>query len=163
MRHLLLTLALAVGLAVSCGGGDDRSTPALPTEELDLNVQPLPPEAVSLGKSIYDQNCASCHGIEGEGQPNWRERGPDDRLPPPPHDSTGHTWHHGDGTLYGIVRDGGLTSVRGVTSGMPAWGDKLSDEEIRAVLTYIKTFWGPRERAYQEAASERDPIPVADP
>ncbi len=42
---------------------------------------------------------------------------------------------------------------------MPTWGDKLSDDEIRAVLTYIKTFWGPRERAYQEAASERDPIP----
>lgn len=163
MRSLPFVLALAVVLVLACGDGNDDFTPGLPTEELDLNVQPLPPEAVALGKSIYDQNCASCHGFEGEGKPNWRERGPDDRLPPPPHDSTGHTWHHGDGTLYGIVRDGGLTSVRGVTSGMPAWSDKLSDEEIRAVLIYIKTLWGVRERAYQEAASERDPFPLPSP
>jgi mono/diheme cytochrome c family protein len=153
MRHLLLLVALAAAFAISCGGKDD-STPALPPQGLNLNVQALAPEEVALGKAVYDQDCAPCHGINGEGQPNWRQRLPDGGLPPPPHDGTGHTWHHGDGQLYDIVRNGGL-------SGMPAWGAKLSHEEIRAVLTYIKTFWGARERAYQEAASHADPFPSA--
>jgi mono/diheme cytochrome c family protein len=46
---------------------------------------------------------------------------------------------------------------------MPAWGDKLSHDEILAVLTYIKTFWDDRERVYQEAQSEADPFPTSVP
>lgn len=153
MRYALLMVAVVALLAVACGGGDDDSSPTLTAEELENDVPQLSPEAVAIGKSIYEQSCATCHGINGEGQPNWREHLPDGRLPAPPHNGTGHTWHHGDGQLYDIVRNGGL-------SGMPAWGDKLSHEEILAALTYIKTFWDVRERVYQDALSENEPFPT---
>jgi cytochrome c len=54
----------------------------------------------SLGKEIYTNNCASCHGKNLEGQPNWRERNDAGYLPAPPHDKTGHTWHHSDAYLF---------------------------------------------------------------
>ena len=153
MRYALLVTALIALFAVSCEGRGDDSVPTLPTQELEEDVRPLSPEAVALGKTLYQQNCATCHGINGEGQPNWRESLPDGRLPAPPHNGTGHTWHHGDRQLYDTVRNGGL-------SGMPAWGDKLAHEQILAGLTYIKTFWNDRERTYQEALSEDDPFPT---
>ena len=43
------------------------------------------------GKQIYVQNCASCHGVNLEGQKNWQSRLPDGLMPAPPHDNTGHT------------------------------------------------------------------------
>lgn len=99
---------------------------------------------VMRGKSIYEQNCASCHGVKLEGQPNWRERLPNGRLPAPPHDASGHTWHHPDSVLIDIIRDGlvpGKTAPEGYQSDMPAYGGALKDGDIVAVLAYIKSTW----------------------
>lgn len=104
------------------------------------------------GEAVYRAHCAVCHGPQGEGQPDWRSPGSDGRYPPPPHDSSGHTWHHADADLIEIIRRGGQ-AVYGsptFTSGMPAFGDVLSEAEIDAVLAYIKTFWGDEQRDYQE-------------
>ncbi|QUS37375.1 c-type cytochrome [Falsirhodobacter algicola] len=102
------------------------------------------------GAALYQQNCASCNGAELQGQPDWRSPGPDGRLPAPPHDATGHTWHHGDDILFRITRDGTAAVVGGgYESDMPGFGDNLSDAEIRAILDYIKSTWTERERAYQ--------------
>lgn len=113
----------------------------------------VPAGSVVPGSALYQANCASCHGREGEGQPEWKSPGADGRYPAPPHDSSGHTWHHADEALIDIIRRGGQAAYGqpGFTSGMPAFGDRLSDEEIRAVLAYIKTFWGEEQRAFQEA------------
>jgi mono/diheme cytochrome c family protein len=106
-------------------------------------------EEVGLGRQAYQQNCAVCHGVRGEGQPGWQIKGPDGRYPPPPHDSTGHTWHHSDGLLFRIVKKGGASlNIPGFQSGMPAFEQRLSDEEIRAVINYLKTFWGLRSRSF---------------
>jgi Cytochrome c len=60
--------------------------------------------------------------------------------------SDGHTWHHSDGLLFRIVKkDGASFNIPGFHSGMPAFEDRLSDEEIRSVINYLKTFWGPQE------------------
>lgn len=140
----LWLLAAVLAIAVSgCGGTSE-------TGEAD-------PEVLALGEEVYQTYCAACHGPEGEGQPNWQQRGPDGVYPAPPHDSTGHTWHHADSDLIEIIRLGGQ-AVYGsdqLQSGMPAFGDVLSDGEIRAVLEYIKTFWGEEERAFQERVTEQ--------
>lgn len=110
------------------------------------------------GKALYQTNCASCHGTRGEGQPDWKTKKPDGLYPAPPHDSSGHTWHHADGLLFRIVREGGqVAGPPGFKSGMPAFGGTLSDAQIRATLEYIKTFWGPTERKSQADQSLRDP------
>lgn len=58
------------------------------------------------GRQVYVEHCASCHGANLEGQPNWKQRLPTGRLPAPPHDATGHTWHHSDRQLFRIVSSG---------------------------------------------------------
>lgn len=109
------------------------------------------------GAALYQQNCASCHGTELQGQPDWRSPGPDGRLPAPPYDATGHTWHHGDDILFRITRDGTAAVVGGAyESDMPGFGDALTDAEIRAILDYIKSTWPERERAYQRERTQQE-------
>ena len=121
---------------------------------------PLDPKQVDIGRTLYQANCAQCHGVNAEGDPNWRQSNPDGTFLPPPHDSTGHTWHHGDGLLFRYVRDGGkIYENPAFKSMMPPFGDRLIDEEIRSVITYLKSLWGPSERAAQADASREDLFP----
>lgn len=100
-------------------------------------------QVLERGRSLYMVQCASCHGVNREGQANWRERGADGRLPAPPHDETGHTWHHPDELLFRITQQG-VAKAAGLTdyvSNMPAYGGTLSEAEIVAVLSWIKSQW----------------------
>src|SRR3546814_8986604 len=63
-------------------------------------IDPANPGHVMQGKAIYAYACAACHGAKLQGQPRWRERLANGRLPAPPHDDTGHTWHHPDAVLF---------------------------------------------------------------
>ena len=102
------------------------------------------PEYVSLGKRIYRENCSSCHGVSLEGQTaDWRTPGPDGKFPAPPHDETGHTWHHADEVLFNITKIGvaKAANLTNYESAMPAYEELLSDKEIIAVLSYIKSTW----------------------
>jgi mono/diheme cytochrome c family protein len=107
-------------------------------------IDPADQTLVMQGRAIYANHCAACHGESLQGQPNWRERLPSGKLPAPPHDKTGHTWHHPDALLMDMVKNGlvpGRTAPAGYVSDMPAYGGALSDEEIIAVLAYIKSSW----------------------
>ena len=105
---------------------------------------------IAHGAQVYAANCASCHGQNLEGQANWRLRGPDGKLPAPPHDATGHSWHHDDATLFGVTKLGpaGFSGTAYV-SDMPAFGDILDDADIWAVIAYIKSTWPDEVRARQ--------------
>jgi mono/diheme cytochrome c family protein len=107
------------------------------------------------GKPLYAENCAKCHGANLEGQPDWMQRLPSGRLPAPPHDATGHTWHHADEQLFAITKFGLQAIAPGYESDMPAFEGILSDDEIRSILSYIKSTWPERERAYQAARSSQ--------
>lgn len=112
-------------------------------------------EVIEQGRQIYADQCASCHGAQLEGQPDWKTPLPSGRLPAPPHDAGGHTWHHPDDILFRIVMEGTAAIVGGgYESDMPGFADLLSDAEIRAVLAYIKSTWPERERTYQENVSQ---------
>jgi mono/diheme cytochrome c family protein len=108
---------------------------------------------VALGADIYAAQCARCHGARLEGQPDWQERLPSGRLPAPPHDASGHTWHHPDEQLFKITKDGLGALVPGYETDMPAYKGVLSDREIWAVLAYIKSTWPEEIRARQERIS----------
>lgn len=111
------------------------------------------------GQSLYAEQCASCHGANLEGQPDWRTPDENGVLPAPPHDESGHTWHHDNRLLFDYTRLGGedALAARGVTgfaSGMPGFGEVLTDDEIWDILAYIRSTWPER---VQEIQAGRNP------
>ncbi len=143
---VLLTLALVVLLVA--GVWLWTSKPAELADDRDDATQ------VAIGARLYAEHCASCHGVDLEGQPNWQQRRPDGKLPAPPHDATGHTWHHPDGQIFAITKHGLRPyAPRGYASDMPAYADRLGDGEIWAVLAFIKNTWPPEIRRRQSESS----------
>lgn len=104
-------------------------------------------ETLAVGARLYARHCAACHGASLEGQQNWRSRLPNGRMPAPPHDESGHTWHHPDEVLFAITKHGVVPPYAppGYESDMPGFAGKLSDDEIRAVLAYIASHWKSKE------------------
>ncbi len=134
---MLLRRAALLLLAAACSEA--------PAPGDDPRADPRNGAKVALGQKVYAQHCAACHGAKLEGQPEWRRRLANGRMPAPPHDETGHTWHHADRVLFDITRNGLVPpyAPRNYQSDMPAFGGELSDDEIWAVLAYIKSRWPP--------------------
>lgn len=158
---VVAALALAILLIAACSP-DPAQAPQAPAITPAVENSPT-------GAELFAANCAVCHGAGGEGQPNWHVRKENGTLPPPPLNGDGHTWHHADGLLYRIVSQGGKIYESpdnpSFKSAMPAFGDRLSHEELVAVLTYIKSLWGDKTRMglsireSQALVSENDPFP----
>ncbi|HZW20953.1 cytochrome c [Noviherbaspirillum sp.] len=147
MTRNRIALLLAAAAVIIVGGIVFFSQPSVPY------IDPSDQQAVARGKDIYTAQCAVCHGAKLEGQPEWRKRLPNGRLPAPPHDESGHTWHHPDAVLVDIVKHGlvpGRTAPDGYQSDMPAYAQTLSDADISAVLAYIKSTWPAEVRAQQK-------------
>ena len=154
MRALIVAAVVgitgAAAVAVWAGGKED-APPALTV----LGV-PVDAEMIDQGADLYAENCASCHGADLEGQPDWRRRLDNGRMPAPPHDETGHTWHHADQQLFDITKNGLASVVPGYESDMPVFEGILSDAEITAILGYIKSTWPERERNYQAEITSKN-------
>jgi mono/diheme cytochrome c family protein len=131
--------------------GSDRGA-----EDVTFLGQPVTAEQIALGQEIYAENCASCHGANLEGQPNWKRRLENGRMPAPPHDETGHTWHHSDQDLFAITKLGVGGVVPGYESDMLAFGEILTDEEIASVLAFIKSTWPERQRDGQARITSKE-------
>lgn len=116
----------------------------------------------STGQDLYLQHCADCHGAKLQGQPDWRSPDEAGLFPAPPHDETGHTWHHPDAMLIDYVTRGGqqVLDDLGVafTSGMPAFGSVLTEAEIVAILDYIKSTWPEHIRKQQSLRTNGRPV-----
>ena len=163
----------------ACSGQASPAMPTMPNSTLDpvlvtataleniVRTRPYPtlnPAQVSLGRQIYVQHCAACHGQNAEGAPNWATPGPDGLDPPPPHDDTGHTWHHSDRVLIESIRDGLSDPLHpGSPLRMPAFGSILSDTEIRAVIEYFKSLWSGENRQWQWEQTLKDFKPTPTP
>ena len=92
---------------------------------------------IAKGGKVYKENCAACHGANGEGAAEWRKRKANGKLKPPPLNGTGHTWHHSKALLLSIIANG--TASQG--GEMPAWRDKLSKDEMEAALIWVQSKW----------------------
>lgn len=111
---------------------------------------------VANGAKNYAKHCASCHGASLQGEKNWQSRKADGTLPAPPHDGTGHTWHHPDHLLFFVTKMGGQAIAPPTfKSAMPAFKDLLSDQEIWEVLSFMKSRWPEKIRKSHDRLNER--------
>lgn len=142
MKNVLM----GIGLLVAVGAGGWYWIQPFAPNSADASDTKL----VAMGKNVYADNCTSCHGENLEGQPNWRDRDDEGYLPAPPHDQTGHTWHHADHLLFQITKDGTASiAPADYKTNMMGFGETLSDTEIWAVLAYIKSTWPEKQRMAQ--------------
>jgi mono/diheme cytochrome c family protein len=156
MRLLVLACVAVIGI----GAVALTSIGLAPSSATKRPLDPNDAERVERGARLYAEYCAACHGAGLEGQPNWRERLPEGGLPAPPHDETGHTWHHEDQVLFDYTKFGGQQVVGpGFESNMPGFGEDLSDEQIWAVLSFIKSTWPERERDFHDQLYEANRNP----
>ena len=141
----VIAMAMAIAVALLAQQQDGSTH----IDGLTFLGEPVTVDEIALGQELYAANCASCHGADLEGQPDWKRRLENGRMPAPPHDGTGHTWHHGDQQLFTITKLGITEVVPGYQSDMPVFDDVLTDDQIRAVLAFIKSTWPERQRAFQ--------------
>ena len=147
----LLGLSLGVGALAVAGllFGLQGDAPA-------TSLEPENPDLVKQGAAVYASWCAACHGAKLEGQPDWRQRRADGKLPAPPHNASGHTHHHPDRLLIKLTKLGpAAIAGEGYESDMPAYAGVLSDADIRAVLSYIKSTWPAELQRRHDAINEQ--------
>jgi mono/diheme cytochrome c family protein len=97
---------------------------------------------VLAGKSLYMRWCSSCHGRRLQGQPLWQLNDQYAGRRAPAHDQTGHTWAHSDDELFFMTKEGRFpATAASETSYMPAFHAVLTDDQIVAVIAFIKANW----------------------
>lgn len=154
MKKTTSLLGTAAVLLMGAGGwvmSQDSDRPA--------SSAPSEPD-IQAGQALYGEYCSSCHGENLEGQPDWRSPGEDGRLPAPPHDETGHTWHHADRLLFDYTKLGGKAALASqgmdFDSGMPGFAENLSDDDIWNILAFIQSTWPERQRQIQAERTRFD-------
>ncbi len=138
--HPIGRFVVIAGLAIAGGAGYWMLKGGIAEA---ARIDPANADAVTRGRTIYARECAACHGKNLEGQVrDWKRRLPDGSIPAPPHDETGHTWHHDGQQLFDVTKHGRLKASGGAfASNMPGFGDRLTDRQIWDVLSYIKSRW----------------------
>lgn len=154
------SLVAVVGLIALMGAGSLLLRQQLETPSM---LRPGDARVVAQGLKVYEAECARCHGAQLQGEPNWQKRLPNGQLPAPPHDESGHTWHHPGEVLFNITKYGPQHYAgANYASAMPKYEGILSDEQIVAVLSYIKSTWPPKvkgahNKIEEQAAKSKSP------
>ena len=137
-----VTLAVTLAGLSACGADESSQQDVSAASAANATAQPQPSRIVDAailrhGSELFQANCATCHGAQAEGDPQWRQRDERGRFRAPPLDGSGHAWHHPYAQLHSVIKYGRPSNV----SDMPAWGDRLSDHDITAVIAWFQFMW----------------------
>ncbi len=126
----------ALGLMVAgCGGGSSSSssgTSAAPAASAAA--------ATADGAKVYATNCSSCHGAKGQGSAGA----------PPLAGNPGDAAKVVHIVKYGLT--GSIKVAGGTYNGtMPAWGQSMSNADIAAAITFVRSSWGNKAAPVTEA------------
>lgn len=110
------------------------------------------PDLVAVGRELFEIHCAECHGQRAEGH----------AIPSAPAlDSSEHAWHHPDWQLRQFIGDGKPSFLGPVD--MPAFRDKLTEQEIDFLIASLKSLWTEEHRQFQADLNQRFVVPSATP
>jgi mono/diheme cytochrome c family protein len=143
MKSNLFIILIGLGALAGCTDQKDVSPKGDISQKAEPKASLLGAERtfdfaqITKGRKLFIQNCAVCHRANAEGAPNWRQRDPDGKYPPPPLNGTGHAWHHPMKALRMTIRDG----TQKIGGKMPAWGTKLSEQDINDVIAWFQSEW----------------------
>ena len=145
MTIKIIVFALLTFVLVACAANTPTLTPtAVPTPIPPPTEIPTPDPAV-LGQEVFSRVCAECHGANAEGSTS--------ELNAPALDASEHASEHPDQQIHDWVVNGKL----GLGREMPAQGDKLTDEEVHAVIAYLHTLWLEDQLTVQQDITSRWP------
>lgn len=136
-----VTLIILFSLSLLACSSEEPSADLV---KIDEPKAPLPSASrqndfaqVNRGVKIYQTHCAVCHGKSAEGAPNWRQVNAQGKYPAPPLNGSGHAWHHPYKMLGHVIKNGSP----GGQGDMPAWKDKLTDQQIGDVIAWFISKW----------------------
>lgn len=122
---------------------DVEQNPADPQHPIPLNYQQ------AQGKRVFNNNCVWCHADATQAGPSNRSN----LSPTPPLFTDGETFNSlSDDFMRNTITLGG--SAMGKSAIMPPWGQTLTQDEIRAVLTYVRAVSEPPYKAPARTASQ---------
>ncbi len=122
---------------IPSGGGRPLAVATHPAREARPAPRWYDEQMVERGRALFDGHCAQCHRSGARGTPEWRKRGPDGRLPPPPLNGTAHAWHHPAQVLMQVIMEGTLAQG----GSMPPWRDVLSPDDGASIIAYLQSLW----------------------
>jgi len=147
--YYLITLVLALSVT-ACSDSDSTESKNIPnakdnesklasgsSEDKSSKNRMMNFSQIARGGKIFQQNCISCHGAKAEGQPNWTKTDNNGKYPAPPLNGTGHAWHHSNAVNTNTIKNGTIH----LGGSMPAWKDKLTDQEISDVIAWFQSKW----------------------
>ena len=129
--------------------GQGRKPGPHPESQKLKNPIEMSEASATRGKRVYDQYCASCHGLDGKGVEAVA-----DQLPAPPSDLTDSEWKYGktDGEIFTIIRDG-------TKLGMESYKQNVSGRNRWHVVNYIRSLAPESEVSVEAEAVAVNPLP----
>ena len=124
-------------LLTGCSESEPLKSTVADSIKLNTAKRNLDFSSAERGHQLFLKHCAQCHGEQAEAKPDWKKTGADGKYPPPPLNGTGHAWHHSQIVLQRVIKKGTLH----LGGSMPAWNDKMSDNDIDDIIEWIKANW----------------------
>lgn len=138
MVRLLRLVALATGSVLLLTACEDQTNTSLALRADPQTGRWYSEQQLASGRSVFVENCASCHGEKAQGlADDWRQRLADGSFPPPPLNGSAHAWHHPLSVLLQVINEGG----EALGGKMPAFAQVLSDAEKLDAIAYFQSFW----------------------
>ena len=150
----ILSLTLFILLLAACAQATPPPPASAGTESPQRATQIAASAELLTGQGQYNLRCAHCHGYDGEGQlantiANTQSLG---MNLVPAHDSSGHTWQHPDQLLVRVIKEGISNPLDQFV--MEPYASVMTDDQINAVLAYIKLWWTDDQRAHQKQLTD---------
>ena len=134
MKNLVFILFITVFVS-ACS--EEQAVSTSSKTDKSASIRTMDFAQITRGGKLFQQNCAVCHGKQAEGVSDWQKMDANGKFPPPPLNGSAHAWHHPHKVLVDTIKNG--TAKLG--GNMPAWKDKLSDDEINDIIAWFQSKW----------------------